>query len=54
VRLKPWLIVASVLLLSPLRGGAAEARNALRALGSARRLDGRRGKPGRVEPGVRP
>ena len=41
VRLKPWLITASVLLLSPVRGGRAEARNALRALRSARRLDGR-------------
>jgi len=36
VRHKPWLIAALVVLLSPLRGGRAEARNVLRALGSAR------------------
>ncbi|MGZ5400859.1 MAG: glycosyltransferase family 2 protein [Nocardioides sp.] len=36
VRHKPWLITALVVLLSPLRGGRAEARNVLRALGSAR------------------
>ncbi len=36
VRLKPWLIVLAVLLASPLRGGRAEARNAVRALRDAR------------------
>jgi GT2 family glycosyltransferase len=42
VRLKPWGIVLAVLLLSPVRGGRAEARNVVRALRSARgmrRLD---------------
>jgi GT2 family glycosyltransferase len=38
VRLKPWLIVLGVVLLSPLRGGRAEARNATRALRDARRM----------------
>ncbi|WP_370247743.1 glycosyltransferase [Nocardioides sp.] len=32
VRLKPWLITLAVLLLAPLRGGRAEARNVVRAL----------------------
>jgi rhamnopyranosyl-N-acetylglucosaminyl-diphospho-decaprenol beta-1,3/1,4-galactofuranosyltransferase len=36
VRLKPWLITASVVLLSPLRGGRAEARNVIRAMRDAR------------------
>jgi rhamnopyranosyl-N-acetylglucosaminyl-diphospho-decaprenol beta-1,3/1,4-galactofuranosyltransferase len=36
VRLKPYLIVLAVLLLSPVRGGRAEAVNVLRAIGSAR------------------
>jgi rhamnopyranosyl-N-acetylglucosaminyl-diphospho-decaprenol beta-1,3/1,4-galactofuranosyltransferase len=36
VRLKPWLITLAVVLLSPLRGGTAEARNVIRAMGSAR------------------
>ena len=36
VRLKPWLIVAGVVLLSPVRGGRAEARNVIRAMASAR------------------
>jgi rhamnopyranosyl-N-acetylglucosaminyl-diphospho-decaprenol beta-1,3/1,4-galactofuranosyltransferase len=36
VRLKPWLITAAVVLLSPLRGGRAEARNVIRAMASAR------------------
>ena len=31
VRLKPWLVTAVVVLLSPLRGGRAEARNVTRA-----------------------
>lgn len=35
VRLKPWLITAAVVLLSPLRGGVAEARNVIRAMASA-------------------
>ena len=38
VRHKPWLITAIVVLLSPLRGGRAEARNVIRALGSARAM----------------
>jgi GT2 family glycosyltransferase len=36
VRLKPWLITAVVVLLSPLRGGRAEAHNVIRAMASAR------------------
>lgn len=36
VRLKPWLITAAVVLLSPLRGGRAEARNVTRAMRDAR------------------
>lgn len=36
VRLKPWLITLAVVLLSPLRGGLAEARNVIRAMASAR------------------
>ncbi len=36
VRLKPWLITLAVVLLSPLRGGQAEARNVIRAMASAR------------------
>ncbi|MEV5002689.1 glycosyltransferase family 2 protein [Nocardioides sp. LML1-1-1.1] len=36
VRLKPWLVALAVVLLSPLRGGRAEARNVWRALRDAR------------------
>jgi rhamnopyranosyl-N-acetylglucosaminyl-diphospho-decaprenol beta-1,3/1,4-galactofuranosyltransferase len=36
VRLKPWLITVAVVLLSPIRGGRAEARNVIRAMASAR------------------
>lgn len=36
VRLKPYLIALAVVLLSPVRGGRAEARNVIRAIGSAR------------------
>jgi GT2 family glycosyltransferase len=36
VRLKPWLITLVVVLLSPFRGGRAEARNVIRAMASAR------------------
>ena len=36
VRLKPWLITLGVVLLSPLRGGRAEASNVIRAMRSAR------------------
>jgi rhamnopyranosyl-N-acetylglucosaminyl-diphospho-decaprenol beta-1,3/1,4-galactofuranosyltransferase len=36
VRLKPWLITLVVVLLSPLRGGRAEASNVIRAMRSAR------------------
>ena len=38
VRLKPWLIALVVVLLSPLRGGRAEASNVLRAVKDARTL----------------
>lgn len=38
VRLKPWLIVLAVVLLSPLRGGRAEASNVIRAIRSARTM----------------
>jgi GT2 family glycosyltransferase len=38
VRLKPWLIALAVVLLSPARGGRAEARNVVRALRDARGL----------------
>lgn len=40
VRLKPWLVVVLVVLLSPVRGGRAEARNVIRAMASARALRG--------------
>ena len=56
VRLKPYLIVLAVVLLSPLRGGRAEASNAVRALRGARGMrhippapsgaGGRIGRPG--------
>ena len=36
VRLKPWAITAAAVLLSPVRGGRAEARNVTRALRDAR------------------
>ena len=36
VRLKPWLITLAVVLLSPVRGGRAEARNVIRAIRAAR------------------
>ncbi len=36
VRLKPWLVTLLVVLLSPLRGGRAEARNVTRAMRDAR------------------
>jgi rhamnopyranosyl-N-acetylglucosaminyl-diphospho-decaprenol beta-1,3/1,4-galactofuranosyltransferase len=36
VRLKPWLVTLGVVLLSPLRGGRAEARNVTRAMRAAR------------------
>ena len=38
VRLKPWLIMIAVVLLSPVRGGRGEARNVVKALSSARRM----------------
>jgi len=47
VRLKPWLITAMVVLLSPVRGGRAEARNVIRAMTSAR---GMRGLTGSASP----
>ena len=49
VRLKPWLIMMAVVLLSPLRGGRAEARNVTRALFSARRM---KALSASAEPGV--
>ncbi len=36
VRFKPWLITVAVVVLSPLRGGRAEARNVIRAIRAAR------------------
>ena len=36
VRLKPWLITAAAVLMSPVRGGRSEARNVIRALRDAR------------------
>jgi GT2 family glycosyltransferase len=36
VRAKPWLIAGAVVVLSPLRGGRAEAGNVIRAIRSAR------------------
>jgi rhamnopyranosyl-N-acetylglucosaminyl-diphospho-decaprenol beta-1,3/1,4-galactofuranosyltransferase len=36
VTLKPWLVTAVVVLLSPVRGGRAEARNVIRAMRDAR------------------
>jgi rhamnopyranosyl-N-acetylglucosaminyl-diphospho-decaprenol beta-1,3/1,4-galactofuranosyltransferase len=38
VRLKPWLIVLMVVLLSPLRGGRREAANVIKAIRSARHM----------------
>lgn len=38
VRLKPWLITVGVVLLSPVRGGRAEAANVIRAIRSARTM----------------
>ena len=49
VRLKPWLIVLAVVLLSPLRGGVAEARNVFRAILAAR---GMRHVPAVARPGA--
>lgn len=49
VRLKPWLIVLAVVLLSPLRGGVAEARNVFRAILAAR---GMRHVPDVARPGA--
>ncbi|MGH3306590.1 MAG: glycosyltransferase family 2 protein [Nocardioides sp.] len=38
VRFKPWLITVAVVVLSPLRGGRAEARNVIRAIRAAREM----------------
>ncbi|WP_067429274.1 glycosyltransferase family 2 protein [Nocardioides jensenii] len=38
VRAKPWLIVIAVLMLSPFRGGRAEATNVIKAIRSARHM----------------
>ncbi len=46
VRLKPWLIALGVVLLSPVRGGRAEARNVSRALRDARGMRTLPGPPG--------
>lgn len=51
VRLKPYLIVLAVLLLSPVRGGRAEAANVWKAIGSAR---GMRHVPAVAAPGHPP
>lgn len=45
VRLKPYLIVLAVVLLSPLRGGRAEVRNVTRAIRSARTMRVAPGSP---------
>jgi GT2 family glycosyltransferase len=47
VRLKPWLIALVVVLVSPVRGGRAEARNVIRAVRDARRMR-------RLDPSARP
>ena len=47
VRLKPWAIALAVVVLSPLRGGRAEARNVLRAVRDARGM-------ARLSPEARP
>ncbi|WP_134764588.1 glycosyltransferase family 2 protein [Nocardioides sp. 1609] len=47
VRAKPWLIAVAVVLLSPVRGGRAEARNVVRAARDSRRL-------ARLSPEARP
>ena len=54
VRLKPYVITLAVVLLAPFRGGAAEARNVIRAILGAR---GMRHVPvvarsGRADPSV--
>jgi rhamnopyranosyl-N-acetylglucosaminyl-diphospho-decaprenol beta-1,3/1,4-galactofuranosyltransferase len=46
VRLKPWLVALVVVVLSPLRGGRAEARNVSRALRDARGMRTLPGPPG--------
>ena len=38
VRFKPWLIAFAVVVLSPVRGGRAEAGNVVRAIRSARKM----------------
>jgi rhamnopyranosyl-N-acetylglucosaminyl-diphospho-decaprenol beta-1,3/1,4-galactofuranosyltransferase len=43
VRAKPWMVAAAVVMLSPVRGGRAEARNVIRAIKGAR---GMRSIPG--------
>ena len=55
VRLKPWVIALVVVLLSPLRGGRAEARNVLRAVRDARGLAvlSPQARPGAVSDGSR-
>nr|CAA9337220.1 MAG: Rhamnosyl transferase [uncultured Nocardioidaceae bacterium] len=50
VRLKPYLIAAAVVALSPRRGGRGEASNVLKAITDAGRM--RRIPPGGVNPGA--
>ena len=40
VRLKPWLLTLAVVVLSPVRGGRAEAGNVIRAMAAARGMRG--------------
>jgi GT2 family glycosyltransferase len=47
VRAKPWLITVAVVLLSPVRGGRAEASNVIRAMRDARGM--RAGPPRSVD-----
>jgi GT2 family glycosyltransferase len=53
VRLKPWLIALGVVLLSPLRGGRAEAANVTKAIGSARHMRAVPGSGDRGDPPIR-
>jgi GT2 family glycosyltransferase len=53
VRLKPWLIVLAVVLLSPLRGGRAEAANVTKAIRSARHMRALPGRDDRGDSGTR-
>lgn len=52
VRSKPWLIALAVVILSPVRGGVAEARNAIRGILAARAMRhvAPAARPGRTGP----